>query len=193
MSQAVQITLTDQEKSYLFDIVRQSIEAGLNGKGSPEESELPAPPTDNLRQPLGAFVTLEKSGQLRGCIGMIQAVAPLYVVVNAMAWAAAFDDKRFPPVTRDEMPDIAFEISVLGPVTPCPDVNQIEIGRHGILLESRGRRAVFLPQVPVEQGWSVKGTLEQLCRKAALPPGTWRDRTATVFWYEATVIRSDRH
>lgn len=189
MSQAVQLVLTEQERQYLFDIVRAAIERGLEGKPALAEADLPEPPTAQLKELMGAFVTLHLGGQLRGCVGVMRPVAPLHLVVSDMARAAAFGDNRFPPLTREEWPDVTFEISILGPATPCPDINLIELGRHGIMLESRGRTAVFLPQVPVEQGWSVKGTLEQLCRKAAIPPGTWRDRTATVFWYEALVIR----
>ena len=99
-----------------------------------------------------------------------------------------FEDPRFRPLAAAEWPEVDFDISILGPTSPCPDIDLIELGRHGLMLEARGRTAVFLPQVPVEQGWSVKGTLEQLCRKASLPPGTWRDRTAVIYWYEATVI-----
>lgn len=188
MSQAIRIELTEQEKQYLFDLVRSTIERGLAGQPPLPEKDVPLPPEGALRNPMGAFVTLNLKGNLRGCIGMMQPIAPLYLTVAAMANAAAFGDRRFPPLTAEEWPDVTFEISILGPTAPCPDINEIELGRHGILLESRGRTAVFLPQVPVEQGWSVKGTLEQLCRKAALPPGTWRDRTATVYWYETTVI-----
>ena len=188
MSQTVQVNLTKDEEQFLFDLVRSSIERGLAGKQALPEGELPVPPEGTLRQNMGAFVTLHLKGELRGCVGLMQPVVPLYVAVAAMAYAAAFQDRRFPPLTAAEWPDVSFEISILGPTSPCPDINLIELGKHGILLESRGRTAVFLPQVPVEQGWSVKGTLEQLCRKAALPPGTWRDRTATVYWYETTVI-----
>ena len=113
---------------------------------------------------------------------------PLYQTVAAMARAAAFEDPRFRPLAAAEWPEVDFDISILGPTSPCPDIDLIELGRHGLMLEARGRTAVFLPQVPVEQGWSVKGTLEQLCRKASLPPGTWRDRTAVIYWYVATVI-----
>lgn len=189
MSQALQVTLTEQEKSFLFDLVRSCIERGFEGLPPLMEDGLPVPPDGALKEHLGAFVTLDIKGQLRGCIGMMRPAGPLYVTVAAMARAAAFHDQRFPALTKEEWPNVGFEISILGPTSPCPDIEQIELGRHGILLESRGRTSVFLPQVPVEQGWSVKGTLEHLCRKADLPPGTWRDRTATVYWYESLLIR----
>lgn len=188
MSQAVQVTLTDEEKDFLFNLTRSTIERGLAGQPPVADKDLPVPPEGVLREHLGAFVTLHRQGELRGCIGLMRPMLPLYRAVAAMARAAAFEDPRFSPLTAAEWPQVDFEISILGPTSPCPDIDRIELGRHGLLLEARGRTAVFLPQVPVEQGWSVKGTLEQLCRKAALPPGTWRDRTATVYWYEATVI-----
>lgn len=189
MSQAVRVTLTDEEKQFLFELARSTIERGLAGLAPLPEGDLPPPPGDVLQKPMGAFVTLHRQGALRGCIGLMRPVAPLYVAVAAMARAAAFEDRRFMPLTAAEWPQVDMEISVLGPTSPCPDLNLIELGRHGIMLEARGRTAVFLPQVPVEQGWTLKGTLEQLCRKAGLPPGTWRDLTATIYWYEATVLR----
>lgn len=188
MSQAVRISLTDEDKQWLFNLTRSTIEHGLKGLPPLAEQDLPPPPEGALREPLGVFVTVHRQGELRGCIGLMRPLLPLYQAVTAMARAAAFEDPRFTPLTAAEWPDLEFEISVLGPTSPCPDIALIELGRHGLMLEARGRTAVFLPRVPVEQGWSVKGTLEQLCRKACLPPGTWRDRTATVYWYEATVI-----
>ncbi len=188
MSQAVRIQVADEEKQWLFDLVRSTIERGLAGLPSLEEGALPEPSEGALRERLGAFVTLRRRGELRGCIGLMRPILPLYQAVAAMARAAAFEDPRFRPLTTEEWPEVDFDISILGPTSPCPDIDRIELGRHGLMLEARGRTAVFLPQVPVEQGWSVKGTLEQLCRKASLPPGTWRDRTAVIYWYEATVI-----
>ena len=188
MSQAVKITLTDEEKRFLIDLVPWSIKHGLEGRGRPAPGAVPAPPEGTLREPMGAFVTLHKNGKLRGCIGMMQPLAPLYQTVASMAHAAAFEDGRFKPVVRDELPNIKFDISILGPVAPCPDIKQIELGRHGIILKARGRSAVFLPQVPVEQGWSLTDTLEHLCRKAGIPLESWQDSTAVVQWYESLMI-----
>ena len=188
MSQAVRIQVTDEEKQWLFALVRSTVERGLAGLPPLAEGELPEAPEGALRERLGAFVTLRRQGELRGCIGLMRPMLPLYQTVAAMARAAAFEDPRFRPLAAAEWPEVDFDISILGPTSPCPDIDLIELGRHGLMLEARGRTAVCLPQVPVEQGWSVKGTLEQLCRKASLPPGTWRDRTAVIYWYEATVI-----
>ncbi len=190
-SEPVAITLNKDEQRYLFDLVKLALERGTSGKGLPELEELPVPPTENLKQNAGAFVTYTKNGSLRGCIGNMGADSPLYITVFSMAWHAAFGDNRFTPITKEELPSISPEISVLGPLSECPSQDLIEIGKHGVALTSRGRTAVFLPQVPLENGWTATGTLEQLCRKAHLPPGTWRDRTAVIYWYEATVIHPE--
>lgn len=188
MSQAVKITLTAEERRFLIDLVPWSIKNGLEGRGRPPAGAIPPPPEGILREPMGAFVTLHKNGKLRGCIGMMQPITPLYQTVAAMAHAAAFEDGRFKPLASGELPDIKFDISILGPVSLCPDIKQIELGRHGVILKARGRSSVFLPQVPVEQGWSLTDTLEQLCRKAGLPPESWQDSTAAVHWYESLLI-----
>lgn len=188
MSQALHIQVTDEERQWLFTLVRSTIERGLAALPPLPDTEQPQPPEGVLRERLGAFVTLHRRGELRGCIGLMGPILPLYLAVAAMARAAAFEDHRFPPLTAVEWPDVDFDISILGPTSPCPDIELIELGRHGLMLEARGRAAVFLPQVPVEQGWTVRDTLEHLCRKASLPPGAWRDDAAVISWYEATVI-----
>jgi AmmeMemoRadiSam system protein A len=189
MAQSVGITLAGHEEEFLFDVVRRVIERGLSGQGAPTEQDVPVPPGEVLRQPMGTFVTLHHRGRLRGCIGTMQPLSPLYLTVAFMAWNAAFRDHRFSPLAREEMPGLTFDISLLGPMAPCPDREKIELGRHGLMLQARGRSAVFLPQVPVEQGWTLTETLEQLCRKAGLPPGAWRDKNAVVSWYESALIK----
>ncbi|MCH5276898.1 MAG: AmmeMemoRadiSam system protein A [Desulfovibrionaceae bacterium] len=188
MSHALPIQLTQAEQQWLFGLVRSTIERGLKGLPPLAGDELPQAPEGALREHLGAFVTLQLRGKLRGCMGLMRPILPLCQAVAAMARAAAFEDPRFMPLSAAEWPDVDFEISILGPSAPCPGTDRIELGRHGLMLEARGRTAVFLPRVPVEQGWSVRDTLEQLCRKASLPPDAWRDSTAIISWYEASVI-----
>jgi AmmeMemoRadiSam system protein A len=115
----------------------------------------------------------------------VQGVKPLVHTLNDMAQAAAFSDPRFAPLTAAEYADADIEISIMGPISPCPGPEEIVIGRHGLILRKNRRSGLLLPQVPVEWGWDVPTFLEQLCRKAGLPPGAWKDREAQLYWFEA--------
>lgn len=141
-----------------------------------------------LERDLGSFVTLNEGGALRGCIGTIIAREPLYLNVWNMARAAAFNDPRFPPLQAGEWGQVKMEISVLDQPTRCPDVDQIVIGRDGLILSYQGRSGVFLPQVPVEQGWNLDQYLNNLCFKAGVPAGSWNRPGAEIFWYQALVF-----
>lgn len=186
---AFAFTLTGEERRYLATVARQSIEAALEGRDI--QDDLPEPPTATLRATLGSFVTLTVQGHLRGCIGTIIGQEPLYRNVARMAHSAAFEDPRFPPLTAQEWPRAALEISVLGPLSPCPDPEAVEVGRHGLLLQCDGRSGVFLPKVPVEQGWDRAAYLDNLCRKAGLPQGSWRRPDARLYWYEALAFPAE--
>ena len=176
--------LSKAEKSTLASLACTSIEAALAGENKPCPLEAPqAPPL--LQRELGAFVTLTRKEHLRGCIGSIVGREPLFENVWRMARAAALEDPRFPPLQREEWADTDVEITVLDQLSPCTDPQAIEIGRHGLVLTCGGRSGVFLPQVPVEQGWDRQAYLENLCRKAGLPSGTWQKPDARLFWYEA--------
>ena len=170
-----------------------SIEAGLAGKSI---ADIPQPPAEEfepgspLFRTLGAFVTLHISGNLRGCIGNIIGREPLYATVWHMAQAAAFADQRFPAFSLSEWPRVNLDISVLDELTVCPDPQAVEVGRHGLVLQYAGRSGVFLPQVPVEQGWGRLEYLDNLCLKAGLPHGTWQQPGAQLFWYEAVVFKA---
>jgi MEMO1 family protein len=128
----------------------------------------------NLQQLRGAFVTLKKKGELRGCIGHMIADEPLSKVVGTMAIQAAFNDRRFNPLTADELKDIEIEISVLTPMKQVAGAVNIVIGRDGVLLSKDDHHAVFLPQVATEQKWSREEMLDNLCRKAGLETGCWK-------------------
>jgi len=129
----------------------------------------------NLQQPRGVFVTLKKKGELRGCVGRIIGDEPLCKLVGAMAIQAAFNDRRFSPLTADELNDIEIEISVLTPVKQISGAADIVVGRDGVLLTKEGYSAVFLPQVPTEQGWNRDEMLDNLCLKAGLTAGSWKE------------------
>ena len=182
------MSLTPAEKKSLLVLARRALEARLR-----DGRDLADPPpgvalSPRLREPAGAFVTLERDGELRGCIGFIEPIRPLYRAVMENAVSAATRDFRFPPVEAEELPRIRIEISVLTPLREIPGPEAFEPGRHGIVLEKQGHRAVFLPQVAAERGWDRETTLEHLCRKAGLPPDAWR-RGARFQVFEAEVFR----
>lgn len=182
---SVTFSLTPKEQQYLGEVARFGIMSGFAGS---DPQDMPAPPTGVLHDPLGSFVTLTLDGHLRGCIGSMIGQEPLYLNIARMARAAAFEDPRFPPLTSEEWARVDMEISVLGPLTPCPDPQAVEVGRHGLLLQLGNRSGVFLPKVPVEQGWDLAAYLENLCRKAGLPGGSWQHPEAHLYWYEALVF-----
>lgn len=141
---------------------------------------------ESLHAHLGCFVTLTIQGQLRGCMGLIRAdETPLYENIWRMALFAAFKDPRFRQLSLPEWAHTAVEINVLGPLSPCPDVRQIVIGKHGLVLSLNGRTGVFLPSVPVEFGWDLDQYLLHLCDKAGLPAFSWQDEGARLDWYES--------
>ncbi len=184
MEKAFRFVLTQEEKDYLKQLVRLRIAARLSGR----TVRVPEPPTALLREPHGAFVTLTLDGRLRGCIGHIVGDKPLFATIGAMAEAAAFEDPRFPPLTPGEFERIAVEISVLSPLTPCPDPALVEVGRHGLLMRRGMHSGLLLPQVPVEWGWDRETFLDQTCGKAGMEPGCWRDPATDLFWFEAEVF-----
>ena len=183
-------SLTEQEKRDLCALARWGILCGFTGK-RPDSPDIPTPTEGVLRERLGSFVTLKRGGRLRGCIGTIIPQEELYKNVARMGYASAFQDHRFKPLQREELDDTEIEVSVLGPITSCPDPELVEVGRHGLLLRLGGKSGVFLPKVPVEQGWDRSAYLENLCRKAGLPGGSWKDPNAQLFWYEALVFTAD--
>ena len=132
-------------------------------------------PTDpELNQRAGAFVTLMRHGDLRGCVGHVQADMPLWQVVQQMAVSAAEEDPRFYPLTQRELDELEVEISVLSPLKDVKDAAEIEVGKHGLLITKGWGRGLLLPQVATEYGWDRNAFLEAVCRKAGLPAGSWR-------------------
>ena len=169
--------LNDSQKKTLLSFARKSITQYLTTKEITEnESSDPV-----LQKKLGAFVTLRKHGELRGCIGYMREDMPLYKVISTMALESAFSDRRFMPLSTDELPDIEIEISVLTPAKPIKSIDEIVLGKDGVVLSKNGRKAVFLPQVATEMGWDKIEFLDNLCRKAGLPAGSWHDAELSVF------------
>ena len=178
--------LNEEQRQRLLRLARTSIESTLEGRAPEVRSD---DYDEDLRRPAGAFVTLRtKRGDLRGCIGSIRAMEPLYRAVATSAVSAAFRDPRFFPVRKEEMTQLDLEISVMGPIEPVSDVNEIEVGRDGLII-SRGRFAgLLLPQVAAEYGWDRQTFLDQTCMKAGLPPGAWRAQETRVEKFSAEVF-----
>jgi len=181
---AFHFTLSQEEKDYLKNLVRLRIEDRLAGR----PGTTPEPPTDRLREKFGAFVTLTLHGRLRGCIGHIVGDRPLFQTIGDMAEAAAFEDPRFPSLTAREFQDVAIEISILSPLTACPDPELVAVGRHGLFIRRGNHSGLLLPQVPVEWHWNREQFLDQTCVKAGLSPGCWKLPGTTLFWFEAEVF-----
>ncbi len=124
-----------------------------------------------LQQKMGAFVTLRKSGDLRGCIGNMIGRAPLHETIMSMAISSAFHDPRFPPVKKEEFPEVSVEISVLSPLVNIDSTEELEPGEHGLYITRGFHSGVLLPQVATEQGWNREEFVRHTCLKAGLPPG----------------------
>jgi AmmeMemoRadiSam system protein A len=172
---------TPEERQILLKLAHASIEAALDKREIPLD-----PPSPHLAEPRGAFTTLYFRRQLQGCVGFVFPVASLYRTVAETARAAAFEDTRFPPVTHEQAPDLQVSLSILSPLQALR-AEDVEIGRHGLLISQLGRRGLLLPQVPVEHAWDRVTFLEQTCRKAGLPPDAWR-KGATIEGFTAEVF-----
>lgn len=183
--------LLPDEKTFLLSLAARTVESAVRRTPLPDPREwadkeqiLLEP---RLIQKRGVFVTLHSEGNLRGCIGYIEGHKPLVDGVVDNGKNAAVGDPRFPPVSVKELPGLDLEISVLTPLATVSGPEEIEIGRHGILLGIQGRRSVFLPQVAVEQGWDLETTLGHLALKAGLPADAWREG-ATFQVFEADIF-----
>lgn len=181
---AADFGLSDGDKKLLHQIVTETIEAKCLGKSSKTYSTNSA----ILKEPRGAFVTLHKRGQLRGCIGHIVAHYPLIETISKMAIAAAFEDPRFSPVTADELKDLDVEISVLTPFRKISNIEEIQVGIHGLYLKKGFYSGLLLPQVATEYRWDRKTFLEQTCRKAGLPPNVWQDKDTEIYIFSADIF-----
>ena len=180
----VDLGLGDQDKETLRHIAETVVENKARGKPVPEFT-VDSPVLEEKR---GAFVTINKRGQLRGCIGYVQPYKPLYQTVEEMAAQAAFNDPRFDPVIEMELPDLEIEISVLTPLRRIKDVEEIEVGKHGILIEKGYNSGLLLPQVATEYGWDRKTFLEHTCLKAGLPTNAWAEKDVAISIFSADIF-----
>jgi len=173
---------SDHDRQLLLRIAREAIAAHVSGT----PAHVPGA-VDILARPGGAFVTLHKRGDLRGCIGHIEPTEPLGVVVPRCAVAACSSDPRFPPLAPDELDAIDIEISLLGPLEPIADPQEIVVGRDGLVVERGWQRGLLLPQVATEWNWDAAAFLAQTCHKAGLPLDAW-EKGAKVWKFEAEVF-----
>jgi AmmeMemoRadiSam system protein A len=178
------MNLSTSEKKYLLDLARSVIDLKTKEKEHKREAYF----SSTLKEQRGVFVTLNKSHQLRGCIGYIEGLKPLQIAVEEMSLAAAFDDPRFPPVEKEEVKEIEIEISVLSPLEVINDPNQIEIGKHGLIIEKGMMRGLLLPQVATEYDWDVETFLSQTCQKAGLPNDAWHDESTVIQIFSAEIF-----
>ncbi len=178
------IRLSEKEKEVLHQIARCSLDACLNDK----HAKLPDPLSPVLKQPRGAFVTLQKGGRLRGCIGRLTPTCSLAETVSDMAVAAATKDPRFPPVRKEELSSIEVEISVLSPFRRVSDISEIQVGTHGIYIRNGHRSGLLLPQVAEKYRWDRTTFLEQTCRKARLPEDAWKHPDTEIYIFSAEVF-----
>ncbi|MBD3288494.1 AmmeMemoRadiSam system protein A [candidate division KSB1 bacterium] len=182
-----ELGLNLEDKRNLLSLAREAIQCGVERKPlNPAKYDSPI-----MNEKRGAFVTLTKRGALRGCIGYIIPVKPLAVTIQEMAGAAAFRDPRFSPVKKEEIDELEIEISVLTPLKEISDINEIEVGKHGLLVECAGCSGLLLPQVATEYGWDRETFLEHTCKKAGLPDGAWKDPSTKIKIFSAEIFHEN--
>ncbi|RMF97818.1 MAG: AmmeMemoRadiSam system protein B [Candidatus Schekmanbacteria bacterium] len=182
--------LTEEEKKTLLKLSRAVLRRYLEGKATDDEFLNTFNITDKLREKRGVFVTLKRREMLRGCIGYVLGIEPLYKAVRDNTINAASRDPRFEPVQPYEEKECEIEISVLTVPEEMSDIYDFEIGKHGLIIEKGWGRGLLLPQVPVEYGWDKKTFLEQLCRKAGLPTDAYKSG-AKLWRFEAEVFSEE--
>lgn len=179
--------LSKTERQLLLDIAGQTIRAAIENRPLAPFTAV----TGALLEPAGAFVSLHKDGELRGCIGTFARDRPLHAIVGDMALAAAFEDPRFPPVAASELSSLEIEISVLSDLRRT-EPESVVPGFHGVSVARGGMKGVFLPKVATEAGWDRTTLLEQTCLKAGLPPHAWQDPAAEISVFTAEVFGEKR-
>ncbi len=176
--------LNKEEKKKLIEIARLSITEAVTGK----KQFYPLVTEERLKENCGAFVTIKKHGELRGCIGYIIAVKPLHETVKDVARSAAINDFRFSPVTEKELDELELEISALTPLKRIKGIDEIEVGKHGLYMKSGFNSGLLLPQVATEYNWDKETFLQHTCMKAGLPTDAWKDKSTEIYVYSAEVF-----
>ena len=178
-----QSQLTEKEKRDLLQLARDAITENITS-GNVIDKEVS---NQKFKTDGAVFVTIKKKGNLRGCIGHIKPIMPLYQSVINNAVAACSRDPRFPPMKEDELKDMEVEISILSPLKPLRDIETIQVGKHGLYIVKGMKRGLLLPQVATEFGWNRKAFLENVCSKAGLQKDEWK--TADIYTFTAEIIK----
>jgi AmmeMemoRadiSam system protein A len=175
--------IAELERAALLGVARAAVRHRVGGGPEPE-----VPLAGALAEPRGAFVTLRRGEELRGCNGSFAATEPLARTVARMAAAAAAEDPRFPPVEPGELDDLSVSISVLAPLRPIAGPHEVRVGKDGVVVQLGWHRGTLLPIVAVEQGWDAETFVRHVCLKAGLRPDAWKEPGATLHAYEAEEI-----
>jgi len=175
---------TEEERKKLLEIARKAIDRYF----TESDEDLLGESTPAMKQERGAFVTLHKHGQLRGCIGYIQALMPLDQTVAELAVKSAMEDPRFPPLKKSELDQIDIEISAMTPLELIDDTDKITVGEHGLYIKKGYSSGLLLPQVATRYKWDRKTFLAQTCLKAGLPEDAWKDPTAEIYIFSAEIF-----
>ena len=183
--------ISSEEGATAVMFARAVLQEHIGGEAMPKIS-LPA----SFSEKRGVFVTLNRNGQLRGCIGYPNPVLPLSEAIYGAALSAALEDPRFPPVRAEELPEISIEVTVLTPpvlVSSPPDrrAEAVTVGKHGLIIKGYGRSGLLLPQVPVEYHWDATTFLDQVCMKAGLPSRTWRRDDTELYTFEGQIFNEE--
>jgi uncharacterized protein (TIGR00296 family) len=169
---------------FVLKLAREAVENYVRtGKRIPVPKDYP----EEMKEKGGVFVTLHKKGDLRGCIGLPYPDKPL---IEGLIEASCLvcRDPRFLPLQESELKDIKIEVSVLTKPEPVKDIHEVEIGKHGLIIKKGLQGALFLPQVPIEQGWDMEEYLQNLCLKACLPLDSWQDPDSRLYRFETEVF-----
>ena len=183
------MTYSNSERKELLRIARKSIAAALTREPGREA----IPTSSALNEPRGAFVTLRLGNELRGCIGYIEPNLPLSKTIHEVAQKAAFEDPRFPELTQDELSVIEIEISVLSPVERVTNIQEIEIGTHGLVIESGAARGLLLPHVATSYKWDREQFLRQTSIKAGLQPDAWKKPDVMIYKFSTETFSDHLH
>jgi AmmeMemoRadiSam system protein A len=181
--------LNTAEKNALLNLARTTLDSYLTKKKAPAFD----PPSGELVEKKCAFVSLHHGDELRGCIGQLQADSELYKIVQHCVVSAAAEDMRFSPVAKEEVPELNIEISVLTPFRRIHNIEEIEVGKHGLYIVQGGYRGLLLPQVATQYGWDRTTFLQQTCRKSGLPESAWQDPRTIIQTFEAEVFSDSPH